>query len=83
MHECLPAALYGTFVATTGASGGGFNFYSEQLRELLSIDADHAGATPDSVNSHESVSRITLRQVLLAGLDDVIHLDSYQPLTCA
>lgn len=75
LHECLPADLYDTFVATTGKSGSGFSFYSEQLRELLAIVADHPDATPDPVNSHKSVSRITLRQVLLAGLEDVTHFD--------
>lgn len=75
LHDCLPADRYDTFVATAGKSGSGFNFYSEQLRELLAIDADNPDATPDPVNSHKSVSRITLRQVLLAGLEDVTHFD--------
>lgn len=75
LHECLPADRYDTFVATTGKSGSGFNFYSEQLRELLTIDADGTDTPPDPVSSHKSVSRITLRQVLLAGLEDVTHFD--------
>ena len=75
LHECLPVDLYDTFAATTGKSGSGFNFYSEQLHQLLTIDTDNPDATPDPVNSHKSVSRITLRQALLAGLEDVTHFD--------
>ena len=75
LHDCLPADLYDTFVATTGKSGKGFTFFSEQLRELLSLIPDSADAVPDPVGSHKSVSRITLRQVLLAGLDDIVHFD--------
>jgi len=75
LHDCLPADLYDTFVATTGKSGGGFNFFSEQLRELLSLSPGSADAVLDPVESHKSVSRITLRQALLAGLDDIVHFD--------
>ncbi|MGI8690878.1 MAG: FAD-dependent oxidoreductase [Thermomicrobiales bacterium] len=75
LHDCLPADLYDTFVATTGKSGGGFNFFNEQLRELLSLSPGSPDAVLDPVESHKSVSRITLRQVLLAGLDDIVHFD--------
>ncbi|MDP9372288.1 MAG: FAD-dependent monooxygenase [Chloroflexota bacterium] len=75
LHACLPPDLYETFVATCGKSGDGFTFLTEQLEELLFIGADGAGAAPDPVESHKSVSRITLRQVLLAGLGDMVRFD--------
>jgi 2-polyprenyl-6-methoxyphenol hydroxylase-like FAD-dependent oxidoreductase len=75
LHACLPLDLYDAFVATCGKSGSGYSFLTEQLGELLFIAGDGAGAEPDAVASHKSVSRITLRQVLLAGLDDVVQLD--------
>ncbi|HEU5230192.1 MAG TPA: FAD-dependent monooxygenase, partial [Ktedonobacteraceae bacterium] len=53
--------------------GEGFNFLSEQLEELLFISANETGMQPDPVDSHKSVSRFTLRQVLLAGLEDIVH----------
>jgi salicylate hydroxylase len=76
LHECLPPQLFDAFVATTGKSEGRFCFLTEQLRELLSLDAELTGArAADPLESHHSVSRITLRQVLLAGLQDVVHFD--------
>ena len=75
LHECMPPDLYQAFLATCGKSGGAFSFLTEQLQELLFIGADEPGVAPDPVASHKSVSRITLRQVLLAGLDDVVQFD--------
>jgi 2-polyprenyl-6-methoxyphenol hydroxylase-like FAD-dependent oxidoreductase len=76
LHECLAPELFDAFVATTG-KGGGFSFLTERMRTLLHISPDDitGGAVPDPVSAHHSVSRITLRQVLLAGLDDVVHFD--------
>jgi 2-polyprenyl-6-methoxyphenol hydroxylase-like FAD-dependent oxidoreductase len=76
LHDCLPPDLYDTFVATCGEAADGFTFYTEQLRELLSIgDVNGHAAPPDPVDSHKSVSRITLRQILLTGLDELVHFD--------
>lgn len=70
LHDLLPGPLYDAFVATTGRTGGGFTFATEQLRELLHVEVEPPGAATDPVARHHSVSRITLRQVLLAGLTD-------------
>ncbi|MGH3712748.1 MAG: FAD-dependent oxidoreductase, partial [Micromonosporaceae bacterium] len=76
LHECLPPELFDAFVATTGKSGDGFTFLTEQLAPLLRTTAEDFGGTGgDPADSHHSVSRITLRQVLLAGLDDAVHFD--------
>jgi 2-polyprenyl-6-methoxyphenol hydroxylase-like FAD-dependent oxidoreductase len=72
LHDCLPPALFAAFVATCGKSGEAFSFFDDRLRELLRIDAAQG---TDPAASHHSVSRITLRQVLLAGLDDVVQFD--------
>lgn len=72
LHQVLPRPLYDAFVATAGRSGGGFTFATEQLRELLHIDSEAGGPPTDEVSRHHSVSRITLRQVLLAGLEEVV-----------
>lgn len=68
LHECLPPEAWTRFVATTGRGGSGFGFLDERLRRLLVID------NPDDVpeRAHHSVSRITLREILLTGLDDVV-----------
>lgn len=75
LHACLPPHLYDVFAATCGRSNRGFSFLSEQLEELLFLGADDLPAAHDPVESHKSVSRLTLRQVLLAGLEDAVHFD--------
>jgi 2-polyprenyl-6-methoxyphenol hydroxylase-like FAD-dependent oxidoreductase len=75
LHECLPASLFDAFVRTCGKPSQRIRFVTEQMKVLLSIDDLN---TPkrfggDGVARHRSVSRITLRQVLLSGLDDVVH----------
>jgi 2-polyprenyl-6-methoxyphenol hydroxylase-like FAD-dependent oxidoreductase len=73
LHACLPAELFQTFASTCGKSGKGFKIMTHELQELLIIDAPLSVQDPIAI--HRAVSRITLRQVLLAGLDDVVHLD--------
>lgn len=84
MHDCLPPDLWQSFVDTTGTSGGNFGFVTEQLDELLFLDEEmFTTENPDPAASHHSVSRITLHQVLSAGLDGVLHfgkeLERYEP----
>ena len=66
--------LFASFDATGGAATRGFNIISHRLEELLHIDLTRVAVT-DPIARHRSVSRITLRQVLLDGLDDVVHFD--------
>jgi salicylate hydroxylase len=75
LHECLPPAVWDTFVATAGVPSAGFGFLTEQMKELVFIEEQTMGDSPDPAASHHPVSRITLRQVLLTGLDDVVHFD--------
>src|SRR5262249_26309220 len=74
LHECLPPDLWTRFLDTRGTSGGDFAFLTEQLDELMHIGEDLT-ASSDPASAHHSVSRITLHQVLSAGLDDVLHYD--------
>lgn len=76
LHECLPAARWQAFVETCGNAGGAFGFVTEQLKELLLIEDDlTSGTERDPTRSHHSVSRITLHQVLSAGMSGVLHVD--------
>jgi 2-polyprenyl-6-methoxyphenol hydroxylase-like FAD-dependent oxidoreductase len=79
LYECLPAEQWQQFVETCGAPGEAFGFVDQQLRELLLIEDDlfsgASGTERDPTRSHHSVSRITLHQVLSAGLTDVLHVD--------
>lgn len=74
LSECLPAPLWEAFVATCGVSAGSFGFVTERLDELLVLGDQAKAPAGDPASSHHSVSRITLHQVLSAGLEDVLHL---------
>ncbi|MEV4080747.1 NAD(P)/FAD-dependent oxidoreductase [Nonomuraea fuscirosea] len=69
LHDCLPAPLWQAFLDTTGRGGQDFGFLTERLRTLALLETP---AAADAADDHHSVSRITLRQVLLSGLDDVV-----------
>jgi len=70
LHECLPRHLFEVFDRTCGAPNTAVRFFTEQMRLLLAFDRDLVANT-DPVARHRSASRITLRQVLLAELDNV------------
>ncbi|WP_223167568.1 FAD-dependent oxidoreductase [Nonomuraea sp. SYSU D8015] len=69
LHDCLPEHLWQSFLDTTGQGGQDFGFLTEQLGLLALIETPKA---PDPADDHHSVSRITLRQVLLSGMEDVV-----------
>lgn len=73
LHDCLPPALWEVLVATAGDPGERMGIYDERLRELMQEDP-MPGATDPTGGAH-AISRVTLRRVLLAGLDDVVHFD--------
>ena len=75
LHECLPAPLFETFTRTCGRPTDGFRFVTEQMKVLLALDRLNAPSRfgGDGVAQQRSVSRITLRQVLLSGLEDTVH----------
>lgn len=75
LYECLPPEVFGVFAATCGHAARAMTFYTEGLKELLTVDVDNGDEQPDRIDRHRSVSRDTLRHVLLAGLDDVVLFD--------
>ena len=72
LHECLPTHLFAAFNRTCGKPGRAFRMMTEQMKPLLSLDMSMI-KNDDAVARHRSVSRITLRQVLMAELAD-LHL---------
>jgi len=74
LHDCLPKRNWDAFVATAGKPATGFGFRTERLKELLFLDWSKETLGPsEDFSSHYSVSRITLRQVLLGGLNGIVH----------
>ncbi|GAA1704900.1 FAD-dependent monooxygenase [Fodinicola feengrottensis] len=78
LHDLLPPQLFDIFVATTARGPIYFNQYTEKWGELLSMGPESSptpAPAPDAVAQDRSVSRMTLRQVLLTGLEDVVQFD--------
>src|SRR5580700_5029657 len=70
MQQTVPPEVFDLFVATCARSPKYFNIVTEQMDEILSV-GDIGDSEIDPVDSEKSVSRMTLRQVLLTGLEDV------------
>ncbi|HEU5097839.1 MAG TPA: FAD-dependent monooxygenase [Roseiflexaceae bacterium] len=75
LAACLPTDLFRQYLATSGSGGSGFRISTEQLKQLVFFHAPAPAADRDPAKLDRSVSRITLRQILLAGLEDIVHFD--------
>jgi 2-polyprenyl-6-methoxyphenol hydroxylase-like FAD-dependent oxidoreductase len=73
LHACLPKQLWDLFCSTNGDFSQGFSMVTQQLQELLNL-ARIAGPE-DTIARHRSISRITLRRILLAGLEDEVQFN--------
>ena len=72
LEHCLPSILFRNFLDSGAKTNSAVNFLDSSLRRLLSFPI----AGPPGVESREiPVSRITLRKVLLQGLEDVVIFD--------
>jgi 2-polyprenyl-6-methoxyphenol hydroxylase-like FAD-dependent oxidoreductase len=76
LKACLSPELFATFVATTAAPYDTLAMLTERYRTLVRISMDdlpHSGDGPE--DREHNVSRMTLRQVLFTGMEDVITFD--------
>jgi 2-polyprenyl-6-methoxyphenol hydroxylase-like FAD-dependent oxidoreductase len=70
LRECLPGELWDVLVASSGDPGPGMGVYDERLREFMT-ERSNTGERAAEERTH-AVSRVTLRGVMLAGLEDVV-----------
>src|SRR6202047_2376816 len=70
MQQCVPPEIFDLFVATCARAPRYFNMLTEQFSELVSLEL--SGEAADPVNGEKNVNRMTLRRVLLTGLEDVV-----------
>jgi 2-polyprenyl-6-methoxyphenol hydroxylase-like FAD-dependent oxidoreductase len=72
LQQCLPPELFATYIATCARSPRYFNVLTEKLTFTATVPLREP---TDPVDSERSVSRMTLRQVLFTGMDDVVEFD--------
>lgn len=71
LHDCLEPAAWKSFLDTVSTGDGGFGFMTDRGTDVLRL----AGSEINKPGAeHYGVSRIALRQVLLAGLADALSL---------
>ncbi|MEV7603685.1 NAD(P)/FAD-dependent oxidoreductase [Kitasatospora sp. NPDC089797] len=70
LKDCLPPQLFDTFLATCARTPLYFNVLTEKKKRTAAI---RLRGDADLINSERSVSRQTLRQLLLTGLEDITH----------
>lgn len=74
LRACLSPELFDTFVATCAAPMRRGTLYTERLSELVSLEFP---LDRDASNSEKSVSRVTLKQLLRTGVDDILHFGKH------
>jgi salicylate hydroxylase len=74
LRACLPDRLWSAFEQHSARSPRGIAFTTERLQDLAFLsDQDHEA---DAITHSHPISRSGLRQLLLTGLEDVVHFDT-------
>ncbi|QWF84174.1 FAD-dependent oxidoreductase [Amycolatopsis sp. CA-230715] len=73
LAACLPEDLFQVFVATKAETPRFMNIFTEKRAELLRMGEWDTPEPSDPIDSEKSISRMTLRQVLLTGIEDIVH----------
>jgi 2-polyprenyl-6-methoxyphenol hydroxylase-like FAD-dependent oxidoreductase len=72
LKECLSPELFDTFIATCARAPKYLNVLTEKMTFTATIPLRD---DTDPIESERSVSRMTLRQVLFTGMEDVVQFD--------
>jgi 2-polyprenyl-6-methoxyphenol hydroxylase-like FAD-dependent oxidoreductase len=75
LHDCLPPRLYELAMATRGQPSKGatvFTIVDGELQKAATGRFPESGSS-EFVTVGSAIDRLTLRQILLAGLDDGVH----------
>ena len=72
MEHCLPPAVFREFLASAAKPNTAVSFLDSDLKTLLTLPIV---ADPKAESRELPVSRITLRKLLLQGLEDVLHFE--------
>ena len=71
LRDCLPENLFNLCVATSIKPAMRMVILDHQLHQTFAKPLPHSQAAPDA--SGFGVNRLTLREILLAGLEDAVH----------
>jgi 2-polyprenyl-6-methoxyphenol hydroxylase-like FAD-dependent oxidoreductase len=71
LKTCLPPELFELFLATSARPPRYFNMLTEHFSNLISLEMEE----DDPAHGEQNVNRLTLRRVLLTGLEDVVRFD--------
>jgi hypothetical protein len=74
LYDCLPPSVWRQFLESVSINDGGFGFATEQLDDLLRFAGAEILPEAGPADTHYGASRISLREVLLTDLDDVVCL---------
>ena len=73
LYQCLPPQLWEAFLAGVGDPHEGLGFVTEQLEDLVVVDAGlRVGHTRDAARQEYAAGRKMLRYILQTGLDSKI-----------
>jgi 2-polyprenyl-6-methoxyphenol hydroxylase-like FAD-dependent oxidoreductase len=82
LAACLPASLYDLFLAASGRRASRVTVATARLRTIRTFPGDPHGDNTKPATVSTAVNRLTLREILLTGLDDTVRF-SHEVTGCS